>query len=223
MSGSLGRELLEVLGACLIAALIGVSFYFDVRVAFDVKLGEAVALCLQAFLVHDLAHKLSARGLASRGRFRLSPVGAFFSLFIAGISNLSSLAFITVKRALGLSLAGAWRLAPYRMITPGSVVVSGRRRKVELGKVAATGPIASISLSWALLASACLLEASRLRELLLLASALNAYTALSNLLPLAFCDGLAIYWWSRGAWLILLANTIALMAITNLALFLGLP
>ncbi|RLI39615.1 hypothetical protein DRO60_00730, partial [Candidatus Bathyarchaeota archaeon] len=84
------------------------------------------------------------------------------------------------------------------------------------------GPIASVSLSWALLASACLLEASRLKDILLLASALNAYTALSNLLPLAFCDGLAIYWWSREVWLILLANTIVLMAIANLALFLGL-
>ena len=143
-------------------------------------------------------------------------------MFIAGISNVISLALITVKKALGLSLAGAWRLAPYRMITPGSVVVPGRRRRVELGKVAATGPIASVSLSWALLASACLLEASRLKDILLLASALNAYTALSNLLPLAFCDGLAIYWWSREVWLILLANTIVLMAIANLALFLGL-
>ena len=222
MAGGLLRELLEMVIACLLGVFIGISLYFDARPAFDISLWECVLVVLQALLVHDVAHKLAAARLASRGRFRLSPVGAAFSILIALLSNAMTFTIITIKKILGLSLAGAWRLTPYRLLTPGSVVVEGHRGREELGKIAATGPVASLSLGWALLGSSFLLGRRQLRQLALLASAMNAYTALSALLPLAFCDGLAIYWWSRRAWAAILIGSVLLIALSNAILLLGL-
>ncbi len=213
------REALELAAASLIAAIVGVSLYLDARLAFQIGPREIVALSVCVFLVHDLAHKLGARLVASEGRFKLSLTGSAFSLLVAIAQNALTLTTIALKKALGLPPAGAWKIAPYRLITPGTVVAPGRQRRDALGKIAAAGPASSLALGWLMFFAASVVQPASFKQVLLLGSALNAYTALSGLLPVAFCDGLTIYWWSKGAWVAILLVTAVLIAASNITLF----
>ncbi|HDI01006.1 MAG TPA: hypothetical protein ENF78_01045 [Candidatus Bathyarchaeota archaeon] len=212
MASGVVRELLEALGASAIAAFVGLSLYLEVGQALGLGPVELMALSLGTCWAHDLAHRLYLVLTDLRGRFRISLTGSAFSLLIAGIQNGIS--------ALLMAAAGPGdlpRLVPYRFLAPGAVTLEGPGEKARLGKLASAGPTANLAISSLLLLLAPFLTNPTVHELALLAAALNAYTALTALLPLAFCDGLTIYWWSRRAWLGLLLASILLIVLSNYA------
>jgi len=209
-----GKEIRDMIFALLVVLLVGLSLSVDLERPFGLGALDAIALCLSAFLAHELAHKLCARHIAGGGRFRLALTGSLFSLLAAGIQNLTGFILTTLNPA-----AEPLRLAPYRFLAPGMVVVKGRRTRRALGGVALAGPASNLGLGWLMLALG--LASPLGSELLLLGAALNAYTAITALLPLAFCDGLTIYWWSRKALVVSLGLSIILIVISNAALLLG--
>ena len=213
-AGGLAREALDFLTACAVVAIIGISLFLDINRAFGLGVVDAIAICLAAFLAHDLAHKLCAKHMARGGRFRLAITGSLFSLFVTGIQHLMGFAMLFV----GLSTGEPLRLAPYRFLAPGTVVVRGKKKRSVLGRVALAGPVSNVMLGW-LMFFLGLSSSGWASELLLIGSALNAYVAATALLPLAFCDGLTIYWWSRRAFFSVLMSTVALITASNLFLF----
>ena len=99
-------------------------------------------------------------------------------------------------------------------------MVRGRHRKEVLGSIALAGPVTSLGLGWLSFLLARVLRACYV--LLMVFSALAAYMAFTALMPLAFCDGLPIYWWSRRAWATALTLAVSLMVMSNVTLYLGL-
>jgi len=209
------REFLELACASFVALLVGLSLYVDMRGVFDLGVLDTLLLVLLAYLLHELSHKARARRLAGGGEFNMSITGSFYSLLIAGILNAWGILGQSVVSLMGLELAKPYRIVPFRFLTLGTVVLRERRGKKVVGKVASSGPLANLALGWLMFSLPFLGLLDLDPELLLVGSALNAYTALTSLLPLAFCDGLSIYWWSRKAWLALLVPTIILMIMSN--------
>ena len=210
--GERASESLEFLTASFLASLIGLSLYLDLRRVFDVGLPSVLLLTLSAFAIHEFSHKLGARGLAGGGRFSITLTGSFYSLFLASFLNAWGLLAPKVYVLLGLKPGEPYRLVPFRLMTLGTVIMRGRRRKEVVGRVALLGPSANLALGWLMFSLAWSMGPL---EFFLVGSALNAYTALSALLPLAFCDGLSIYWWSKKAWLLSLLPTVGLVVLSN--------
>jgi len=212
---SLAGEALDFAMALGVVAIIGISLFLDASQAFGLSASDAIVICMTAFLAHDLAHKLCARHMAGGGRFKLAVTGSLFSLFVAGIQHLMGFTMLIA----GLSTRKPLRLAPYRFLAPGTVVVRGKKRREVLGKIALAGPASNIVLGWLMFFLGLSSPFSWASELLLIGSAVNAYVAITALLPLAFCDGLTIYWWSRAAFLSVLAPSVALIITSNFFLF----
>ena len=212
------REAAEAVGAASIAAVVGLSLYLDARHVFDVGPLELIALSVGAFLIHDIAHRAYLELAELRGRFRFSLTGSAFSLVIAGVQSGISL-IVSATAGPGVVL----RLAPYRFLAPGTVMAEGLKEKASLGRLALIGPGANMVVSWLafLLAFSPMSQAQR--DLVLLASAFNAYMSLTSLLPFAFCDGLTIYWWDKRIWAVLLGASVALIALSNTGLLLMAP
>ena len=211
-------ELLGLACASLVALLIGMSLYLDMRDVFGLGLLEVLSLVLMAYLLHELSHKARARRLAGGGEFNISITGSFYSLLIAGLLSAWDILGRAALVLMGLEPAEPYRIVPFRLLTLGTVVLRGRRSKEVVGQVASSGPLANLALGWLMFSLTFLGPPGLSEELLLVGSALNAYVALASLLPLAFCDGLSIYWWSRKAWLALLVPTIMLMIASNFLL-----
>ena len=212
-------ELAELACACLVVALIGFSFYVDLARGFDVSLPDTMLLVLGAFLAHEFVHKAFARG-AGGGRFRMSITGSFYSLLVAGLMNAWWALRSGFMALSGIRPLRMRQVVPFRLFTVGTVVLEERRSKEVVGRVALSGPTTNLLLGCAmLLAGLAGLEP----EVLVVGASLNAYMALGSLLPLAFCDGLPIYWCSRKAWAALLAASLLLIVMCSLAIYYVLP
>ena len=211
----LAREIMDLGMALGVVAVVGISLFLDISGAFGLSALDAIAICMTAFLAHDLAHKLCAKHMAGGGRFKLAITGSLFGLLITGIQHLMGFAMLIT----GFSTGEPLRLAPYRFIAPGTVVVRGRRRREVLGKIALAGPASNVVLGWLMFLLALSSPSSWAFELLLIGSAMNAYVATTALLPLAFCDGLTIYWWSKWALVGVLIPSVALIIAPNFLLF----
>tara|TARA_B100000945_G_scaffold207379_1_gene166896 strand:- start:243 stop:905 length:663 start_codon:yes stop_codon:yes gene_type:complete len=77
-----------------------------------------------AFIVHELAHKLSARHYGCWAEFRASPGGLRFGVILAALLGIVFMA-------------------------PGAVMVMGNTTKNQFGKIALAGPLSNIML-WAI-------------------------------------------------------------------------
>ena len=74
-----------------------------------------------AFIVHELAHKASARHYGCWAEFRASPGGLRFGVFLAALTGILFMA-------------------------PGAVMVVGHTTKQQFGKIALAGPLSNIML-----------------------------------------------------------------------------
>jgi len=210
---------LELVLAASVMALVGLSLFLEVKAVLGLGLGDLIAICLAVFLAHELAHKLCARHLASGGRFKFTIAGSLITLLAAGVQNLIGIYCCGLEVALATGTM-PYRIVPYRFLATGTVVVRGRHRKEVLGSIALAGPVTSLGLGWLSFLLARVLRACYV--LLMVFSALAAYMAFTALMPLAFCDGLPIYWWSRRAWATALTLAVSLMVMSNVTLYLGL-
>ena len=129
-------------------------------------------LFVLAFILHELAHKLSAIKYGYDAKFRLHTWGA-------------------VITAISVFL-------PLKIIAPGATVVYGPYDRGLMGKVALWGPLVNIAMAAILLPSARLAPQLGLQ----VAAYVSAFIALFNLLPFWVLDGLKVLRWRREAWAI---------------------
>ena len=77
-----------------------------------------------AFIIHEIAHKVTARKYGCWAEFRASPSGLRFGVFLAALTSIVFMA-------------------------PGAVMVAGNTSRSQFGKIALAGPVSNIML-WAL-------------------------------------------------------------------------
>jgi len=145
------------------------------------------AVFTSVFLLHELAHKLTAQHYGFWAEFRLTMFGALITL---------------------LSV-----VSPIKLISPGAVLIMGPMSKKTSGKIALAGPLTNLILSILFLMFAYPLNPFS-KIVTMLGAAFNAWIALFNLIPLGMLDGSKVSGWNKKVWGIVFITSLALTIFT---------
>jgi Zn-dependent protease len=139
-----------------------------------------------SFLAHEISHKFVAQHYGLWAEFRLTVFGALLTL----ISIVS----------------------PFKIVSPGAVMISGYSSKETVGKTAISGPLVNIGLGFISLAATSI-KLDPVFTIALFSAALNSFIAVFNLIPFAMFDGLKVFRWNRLVWALVFTMSLALLII----------
>lgn len=187
------KELEHILIGTALVMAVGISIVLEISTNLPTALILA-ALFSASFLLHEMAHKITAQRYGLWAEFRLTLWGAMITL----ISIIS----------------------PFKLISPGAVMISGSFvDKKIMGKTAIAGPTTNIVLA-TIFSTAFFLTADPLIKFILLYTAfINAFLATFNLIPFGIIDGYKIFTWNKPAWTLAVAAAIALTILTGTQLY----
>ena len=186
------KELKHLTVASLLVMGIGLSSVLFLDVSFDsviVDLTIFAVVLTASFLLHEVAHKVTAQRRGLWAEFRLTLWGAI----LTSISIISSL---------------------FKIISPGAVMVSGSARKEEMGRISLAGPVTNIVLSTVLLGVGLTFSSSIFSWVFFLSAFLNGFMAVFNLIPFGIFDGFKIFNWDKKVWVAAFGASVALTAVT---------
>jgi len=169
------------IGALLV---MGVGFtYFLTTGSSILNLAILSIAFTLSFLLHEIAHKFSAQYFNLWAEFRLTMQGALITL--------------------------ASMFLPFKIISPGAVMVAGSGTMETVGKMAISGPVTNIIIS-----TVCIIIAAVGQNLFLIVAFINALLAGFNLIPFGILDGMKVFRWNKTIWAVTFAAAIALIAYT---------
>jgi Zn-dependent protease len=185
------KELKHLAVAVLLVIGVGVSYiFFTGSLGGDLLLVASVsaAIFTMSFVIHEIAHKVTAQRRGLWAEFRLTLWGS-------------------VLTAVFMILPVA-----FKIISPGAVMISGPSSMDEIGKISIAGPTTNIVLSAALVAAA--LAPTPISWIFVLGALFNGYIAVFNLIPIGILDGFKIFNWNKTVWALAFAASAALTAIS---------
>jgi Zn-dependent protease len=141
-----------------------------------------------SFLTHEIAHKIIAQKTNLWAEFRLTTWGAALTL-------------VSV-------------LLPFKMISPGAMMIAGTPNGNELVKISIAGPITNMVFSSAFLGLAFALNPNPYATMLFFAAYVNAFMAVFNLIPFGILDGYKIFSFNKKAWVIAFIPSVMLTITT---------
>ena len=188
-------EMVHLTAGALIVLAVGLSWNSSgtldwvYRIFSDpVSTLVSAALFTFIFLSHELAHKAVAKQHGLWAEFRISLLGAAFTIMTIALPLI-------------------------KIVSVGAVNIAGAADKKIIGITALAGPLTSIGLTGVLLSFYFLVPGGS-NDLLLYGASLAAWFAVFNLIPLGILDGAKVFWWNKTAWVISFAVSIALMLVT---------
>jgi len=119
-----------------------------------------------SFITHELAHKIIAQHYGLWAEFRITMIGALITL---------------------LSI-----ISPFKIISPGAVMIGGMADKKTIGKTSIAGPLTNISLALLFLVLARVLHHS-IAFAFAFGVLINSLIALINLIPFGILDGFKVF------------------------------
>ena len=143
-----------------------------------------------SMLTHEMAHKTMAQKNGLWAEFRLTTWGiviTFISIFL-----------------------------PFRMISPGAMMIAGSPNGDEIVKISIVGPLTNLAFSSALLAAAFYFPPAGFGGMLFFASYINAFMAVFNLIPFGILDGYKIFSFNKTLWALAFIPSVALAVFTFL-------
>jgi Zn-dependent protease len=176
------KELKHLTVGALLVMGVGLTLFLEQEYTIIDILILSIAFTL-SFLLHELAHKFSAQYFNLWAEFRLTLQGAlitFVSIFL-----------------------------PFKLISPGAVMIAGSGTRETVGKLAVSGPVTNIIIS-----TVCLILAAVASDLFQFVAFINAFMATFNLIPFGVMDGLKVFRWNKAFWAIAFVAAIALTAYT---------
>jgi len=144
-----------------------------------------------SFMIHELAHKITAQRQGLWAEFRITMMGALITL---------------------MSI-----ISPVKIISPGAVMIGGYADEKTIGKTSVAGPLTNIILALLFLALKTALFGSLLSYAFYFGLQVNSVIALFNLIPFGILDGFKVIKWNKIAWAATFSGSLAL---TILAIFL---
>jgi len=186
------KELRHLTIGALLVIGVGLSFIPQAVRALGLKMSTTPVLLLSlaliltfSFLIHEIAHKLSAQHFGLWAEFRLTLFGAL-------ITFLSML------------------LPFFKIISPGAVMIAGPLTKEEAGKTAIAGPLTNIVLSTIFIAVLMNIQNDFLMVNSFFGVWINALIALFNIIPFGIMDGFKVFRWNKLVWATAFIASIAL-------------
>ena len=178
------KELKHLALGTLLVIGISLSFGFGSFGAADwVFVFSALAAVITlSFFTHEIAHKVTAQRRGLWAEFRLTLWGAILtciSIFI-----------------------------PFKIISPGAVMISGPASMDDIGKISIAGPITNIVLSSVFLGLA--FAPIPYAGIFAVGAFFNGYIAVFNLIPMGILDGFKIFHWNKQVWAAAFAVSVAL-------------
>jgi Zn-dependent protease len=176
-----------VLSVAFFVILYDRSYFSDDRTTnFIAIFGLALLLVLLSFMVHELAHKVTAQRYGAWAEFRMYPQGLLM--------------------ALVFSMFG------FLFAAPGAVYISGAIDRARNGKISAAGPASNLII--AAVASVLWYTTEGLTsDIFGLFAFVNAFFAVFNMLPIAPMDGSKIYPWNMPVYVMMFAAGAAMLVI----------
>ena len=182
------KELKHLAVAALLVVGIGFSIVFYAGYPWTLPMTSVFAVILTAsFLVHEMAHKLTAQRKGLWAEFRLTLWGAVLTL---------------------LSV-----VSPFKLVAPGAVMISGPAQPREVGYISIAGPAVNIIFSASFLSAGAALVGSAYSGLFFLAALFNATIAIFNLIPFGILDGFKIFSWNKKAWALIFTPSVVLVVV----------
>ncbi len=157
----------------------------------EILIGSALVF-VSVFLLHEIAHKLTAQHYGLWAEFRLVMFGVLLTL----ISIFSPL---------------------FKIISPGAVMIAGFAEKDIVGKTAIAGPATNLALALISFVPYGFLS-SPFSEVALLSAAFNAWIAFFNLFPIGVLDGWKVFVWNKIIWTLVFIPSLILTILTFLML-----
>jgi Zn-dependent protease len=182
------KELKHLAAAALLVIGVGLSaglYLGPLGTALTLVLASSAIILATSFFVHEIAHKVTAQKRGLWAEFRLTTWGAMLTLVFLVLPT------------------------PFKLISPGAVMISGSARMEDTGKISIAGPATNIVLSSFLLGAAIVSSAS---QILLLGALINGYIAVFNLIPFGILDGFKIFNWNKKIWALAFSASVVLTA-----------
>jgi len=180
-------EIRDLMLSALLVSGVGLSFLGFRVVASPLNIvAVLVVVFTGSFLIHEMAHKFVAQRYGLWAEFRLTLIGALLTL----ISVVS----------------------PFKIISPGAVMIAGVAGKDTVGKTAVSGPITNLVICVGSFAFTFLIPLRNpLFEVALFCAAFNAFIAVLNLVPFGMFDGWKVFQWSKLIWVLAFLSSAALL------------
>lgn len=172
--------------SALLVTAVGLSWFRSLFSGTAVIIGSALVF-VSIFLLHEIAHKLTAQHYGLWAEFRLTMFGALLTLI-----SILPLPFI-------------------KIISPGAVMIAGYADKEIVGKTAMAGPATNLVLSIVSFAIYVYFP----HPILLISVAFNAWIALINLIPFGILDGWKVFNWDKVVWGLVFITSVALAIVTS--------
>jgi Zn-dependent protease len=188
------KELKHIIVATLLVIGIGFSIglYAFSSWGWDI-MAVFAAILTASFLVHEFAHKITAQKNGLWAEFRLTTWGAVLTLVCVFL--------------------------PFKMISPGAMMIAGTPNGDEIVKISLAGPLTNIIFSSALLGLAFALPSSLYVGMLFFAAYINAFMAIFNLIPFGILDGYKIFSFNKKLWALAFIPALVLTIITVIIIF----
>jgi Zn-dependent protease len=186
------KELKHLALGTLLVIGISLSFGFGAFGQEDwaVVLSALAVVITLSFFTHEIAHKFAAQRRGLWAEFRLTVWGAILtciSIFL-----------------------------PFKIISPGAVMLSGPASMDEIGKISIAGPATNIFLSTAFLGLTFVPSSDPwVSWIFVIGAFFNGYIALFNLIPLGILDGFKIFHWNKSVWALAFAVSVVLTVISG--------
>ena len=169
------KEIQHLLIGALLVLAVGFSFglYAPWSIGLVFELSALAALLFVSFFTHEIAHKITAQKQGLWAEFRITTWGALITMFTLFL--------------------------PFKLISPGAVMISGPAQTDEIGRISIAGPITNIVLSSVFLAASSVPKPYS--WIFAIGAFLNGFIAVFNLIPFGILDGFKIYSWNKSVWL----------------------
>ena len=194
------KELKHISVAALLVISIGVSiglygnFFggFSLSWTWDIIAVFAVIMTA-SFLVHEIAHKIIAQRKGLWAEFRLTAWGAVLTLVSVFL--------------------------PFKMISPGAMMLAGSPNSDDIVKISIVGPVTNIIFSSVLLGLAFAVWPNIFASMLFFAAYINAFMAVFNLIPIGILDGYKIFSFNKKIWALVFIPSAIFTVVTYWIIF----
>jgi Zn-dependent protease len=191
------KEIRNVTVAALLVIAIGFSiglygnYFGGFNFTWTWDLTAVFAFLMAAsFLLHEFMHKVIAQKNGLWAEFRLTTWGVvltFISTFL-----------------------------PFRIISPGAMMIAGSPNADEIVQISIAGPLTNLILSGAFLGLAFALYPGAYGLMLFFVSYINAWMTVFNLIPVGILDGYKVFTFNKKLWALVFIPSAILAVVTFL-------